>query len=178
MTSNWDVDQIVKRQDENLGEGTLSSQWETRWCINQRNIVTRVCGYPSDFRMEGGSGERVAGWPVGQLFHSSRAEMGRSEIRVCSHRNGRQGGVTCLSDKLDVGAEEEGKQLLLSDVFGIWVIILVFSLKALQQVTVLVAGLPLVVIITTNGAHPGRLLWWETQGSLVTRAPPLLVVAP
>ena len=88
--------------------------------------MTRVCGYPSDFRMEGGSGERVSGWPFGQLFHSSRAEMGRSEIRVCSHRNGRQGGVTCLSDQLDVGAEGEGKQLLLSDVFGMWVITRVF----------------------------------------------------
>ena len=99
--------------------------------------MTRVCGYPSDFRMEGGSGERVSGWPFGQLFHSSRAEMGRSEIRVCSHRNGRQGGVTCLSDQLDVGAEGEGQQLLLSDVFGMWVITGVFSLKALQQVTVL-----------------------------------------
>ena len=103
--------------------------------------------------------------------------MERSEIRVCSHRNGRQGGVTSLGDQLDIGAEGEGKQLLLSDVFGMWVVIGVFYLKALQQVTVLVAGLPLVVIITTNGAHPGCLLWWETQGSLVTRVPPLLVAA-
>ena len=52
--------------------------------------------------------------------------MERSEIRVCSHRNGRQGGVTSLSDQLDIGAEGEGKQLLLSDVFGMWVVIGVF----------------------------------------------------
>ena len=55
--------------------------------------MTRVCGYPSDLRVEGGSGERMAGWLFMQLFHSSSAEMGRSEIRVCGHRNGRQGGV-------------------------------------------------------------------------------------